>query len=159
MKKLLSVVLVLSFCLCLGGCVLPWDSGTQNCISGNPGSYVITLPKTGQTIDVGADEEIYQKMYHDNLLRFLGLKQRDFVHTSPVPDDANSWAIGTERASAAPIRYAKAHYEGDFSELLPVLDAAYDLYRKDDVTLCGDAKTDLLAGLLRAYRKEAKGEE
>ena len=68
MKKLLSVVLVLSFCLCLGGCVLPRDSGTQNCISGNPGSYVITLPKTGQTIDVGADEEIYLEKVTDKLV-------------------------------------------------------------------------------------------
>ena len=35
-------------------------------------------------------------------------------------DYSHTWAIGTERASAAPIRYAKAHYEGNFEELLPV---------------------------------------
>ena len=106
--------------------------------------------------EMGADDEIFQKMYHDNLMRFLGLKPRDFVHTSPVSDDANSWAIGRERASAAPIRYAKTHYEGNFEELLPVLDDAYALYQKDNVTLSGDPRTDLLAGLLRNYRTEAK---
>ena len=105
--------------------------------------------------ELGADETLFQKLYHDNLLRFLGLKQRDFVHTSPASDDAHTWAIGTERASAVPIRYAREHYEGDFTELLPVLDDAYSLYSKDDTTLSGDEKTDLLAGLLRAYRREA----
>lgn len=106
--------------------------------------------------ELGADEEIFQKLYHDNLLRFLGLKQRDFVHGSPVPDDPNTWTIGRERASTAPIRYAREHYDGDFEELLPALDDAYALYCKDDVTLSGDHKTDLLAGLLRAYRREEK---
>lgn len=104
--------------------------------------------------ELGADDEIFQKMYHGNLLRFLGLKPRDFVHTSPVCDDAHSWQMGKERSSAAPIRYAKEHYDGDFAQLLPVLDDAYALYQKDDVTLSGDEKTDLLAGLLRAYRME-----
>jgi hypothetical protein len=104
--------------------------------------------------ELGADEGLLQKMYHDNVLRFFGLKQRDFVHTSPASDDAHSWAIGTERASAAPIRYARAHYDGNFEELLPVLDEAYRLYMKDDCTVSGDEKTDMLAGLLRRYRSE-----
>ena len=104
--------------------------------------------------ELGANDEIFQKMYRDNLLRFLGLKPRDFVHTSPVCDDANRWSMGAERASAAPIRYAREHYDGNFEELLPVLDDAYALYRKDDTTLSGDEKTDLLVNLLRAYRKE-----
>lgn len=106
--------------------------------------------------ELGADEEIFQKMYQDNLLRFLGLKQRDFVHTSPASDDSHAWTIGAERASAAPIRYAREHYAGDFGQLLPVLDDAYRLYTRDDTTISGDEKTDLLAGLLRAYRKEAE---
>ena len=87
-------------------------------------------------------------------MRFFGLKPRDFVHTSPASDDAHGWEIGKERASAAPIRFAREHYEGDFAELLPVLDDAYALYSKDDTTMSGDEKTDLLAGLLRAYRRE-----
>ena len=105
--------------------------------------------------ELGANDEIFRKLYHDNLMRFLGLKPRDFVHTSPVCDDAHGWTIGAERASAAPIRYARAQYNGDFEELLPVLDDAYALYSKDDTTLSGDEKTDLLAGLLREYRKRA----
>ena len=104
--------------------------------------------------EMGADAPLFRKMYHDNLLRFLGFKQRDFVHTSPASDDSHAWTIGTERTSAAPIRYAREHYDGNFEELLPVLDDAYALYRKDDTTLSGDEKTDLLASLLRAYRRE-----
>lgn len=104
--------------------------------------------------ELGADESIFQKLYHDNMMRFLGLRPRDFVHTSPACDDAHGWTLGTERASAEPIRYAKEHYEGNFEELLPVLDDAYTLYSKDDTTLSGDEKTDLLANLLRAYRRE-----
>lgn len=104
--------------------------------------------------ELGADDALLQKMYHDNLLRFLGIRQRDFVHTSPASDDSHAWAIGTERASAAPIRYAREHCDGNFEELLPVLDDAYHLYTKDDTTLSGDEKTDLLANLLRAYRRE-----
>ena len=104
--------------------------------------------------ELGADDTVFQKMYYDNLMRFLGLTPRDFVHTSPVCDDANSWTIGKERASAAPIRYARERYDGKFEDLLPVLDDAYALYRKDDTTLSGDEKTDLLTKLLRAYRQE-----
>lgn len=105
--------------------------------------------------ELGADETTFRKLYRDNMLRFLGLKPRDFVHASPVPDDANAWQMGKERPCAAPIRYAEAHYSGDFAQLLPVLDDAYALYLKDDVTLCADEKTNLLAGLFRAYRTEA----
>lgn len=118
------------------------------------------LNMDGQILkELGADDGIFQKMYHDNLMRFLGLKQRDFVHTSPACDDAHGWEMGKERASAAPIRYAREHYEGNFEALLPVLDDAYRLYRKDDNTLSGDEKTDLLAGLLRAYRREEMREK
>ena len=106
--------------------------------------------------ELGADEAVFQKFYHDNMMRFLGKKPRDFVHTSPACDDAHGWEIGKERASAAPIRYARAHYTGDFEDLLPVLDGAYALYLKDDDTKSGDAKTDLLADLLRAYRREER---
>ena len=106
--------------------------------------------------ELGADDAVFQKMYHDNLMRFLGLKPRDFVHTSPACDDAHGWEMGKERASAAPIRYAREHYDGDFDDLLPVLDDAYALFRKDDTTLSGDETTDLLANLLRAYRREEK---
>ena len=104
--------------------------------------------------ELGADETIFRKLYQDNIMRFLGLKPRDFVHTSPACDDAHGWELGKERESAAPIRYAREHYDGDFAELLPVLDDAYALYSKDDTTVSGDAKTDLLANLLRAYRRE-----
>lgn len=106
--------------------------------------------------ELGANDELYQKLYHDNVLRFLGLKPRDFVHTSPVCDGDTAWKIGKERASAAPIRYAREHYDGDFADLLPVLDDAYALYMKDDTTLSGEEKTDLLAKLLRAYRQGEK---
>ena len=106
--------------------------------------------------ELGADDTIFQKLYHDNLMRFFGLRPRDFVHTSPASDDAHGWMIGTERASAAPIRHAKAHYNGDFAKLLPVLDDAYRLYLKDDTALSGDEKTDLLVSLLRDYRREEK---
>ena len=109
--------------------------------------------------ELGADEEIYQKLYHDNLLRFFGVKPRDFVHATPTCDNANAWQMGKERPCAGPIRYAKAHYNGDFDQLLPALDDAYSLYCKDDTTLSGDEKTDLLAGLLRAYRREENREK
>ena len=118
------------------------------------------LEKDGAILrELGADDELFQKLYHDNLLRFLGLKPRDFVHTTPTCDNANAWQIGKERPCAAPIRYAREHNNGNFEELLPVLDDAYALYCKDDTTVSGDEKTDLLAGLLRAYRREETCEE
>ena len=39
------------------------------------------------------------------------------------------------------------------------MDDAYALYLKDDITLSGDEKTDLLANLLGAYRREESYEE
>ena len=106
--------------------------------------------------ELGADEEIFRKLYQDNMLRFLGLKPRDFVHATPSCDNANPWQMGKARPCAAPLRYAKAHYAGNFEELLPVLDDAYALYCRDDTALSGDAKTDLLTNLMRSYRREEK---
>lgn len=106
--------------------------------------------------ELGADDGLFHKLYCQNMRRFLGLQPRDFVHTSPACDDANGWQIGRERASAGPIRYATEHYAGNFRELLPVLDDAYALYQKDNVSVSGDEKTDILAGLLREYRMEAE---
>ena len=106
--------------------------------------------------ELGADDGLFHKLYCQNMRRFLGLQPRDFVHTSPACDDANGWQIGRERASAGPIRYATEHYAGNFRELLPVLDEAYALYQKDNVSVSGDEKTDILAGLLREYRMEAE---
>ena len=68
MKKLISVVLLLSVCLCLGGCVLLGGQDLPSCVSGESGSYVLTLPETEKTIKVGADEEIYLKSVTDKLV-------------------------------------------------------------------------------------------
>lgn len=38
-------------------------------------------------------EEILNKLYHDNLLRFLGLVEKDFTHRSPSPDSAEFWEV------------------------------------------------------------------
>lgn len=47
---------------------------------------------------LGVTEKILKKIYHDNLLRFLNLKEKDFIHLSPLPDKEIIWSIDYENA-------------------------------------------------------------
>lgn len=40
---------------------------------------------------MGVSQAVRQQLYHDNLLRFLGKKDRNAPLKSPLPDDANTW--------------------------------------------------------------------
>lgn len=56
------------------------------------------LKLDGQIMEeLGVTEEIKEKVYCDNLLRFLGLKEKNFTHISPVCDRFTSWYPGLER--------------------------------------------------------------
>lgn len=46
---------------------------------------------------LGIGEELRTKLYCDNLLRFLGLKEKDFTHISPACDSFQSWYPGVIR--------------------------------------------------------------
>lgn len=46
---------------------------------------------------LGVGDSIKNKIYCDNLLRFLGKREKDFIHLSPVPDNANTWNITLKR--------------------------------------------------------------
>lgn len=52
------------------------------------------LKVDGQIYDkLGVDELLLTKIYSDNLLRFLGLKEKDFIHISPNCNDADTWSL------------------------------------------------------------------
>ena len=42
---------------------------------------------------LGVPESIRQKIYCDNYLRFFGVKEKDFNHVSPVPDQDTTWSL------------------------------------------------------------------
>lgn len=46
---------------------------------------------------LGVTKEIKEKIYCDNLLRFLGLKEKNFEHISPACDSFKSWTVGMIR--------------------------------------------------------------
>ncbi len=46
---------------------------------------------------LGVKEDTRKKIYGENLLRFLGKKEKDFTHLSPTTDDANRWTVDTVR--------------------------------------------------------------
>jgi len=46
---------------------------------------------------LGVTEDIKEKIYGDNLMRFLGLKEKDFTHISPVCDRFQTWYPGLVR--------------------------------------------------------------
>lgn len=52
----------------------------------------------GEIMDkLGVTEDIKQKIYCDNLMRFLGLKEKDFQHIRPACDRFQSWYPGVNR--------------------------------------------------------------
>jgi predicted TIM-barrel fold metal-dependent hydrolase len=56
------------------------------------------LDKDAEIFDrLGVGDELRQKLYHDNVLRFLGLKEKDFTHVSPACDGFVSWRPGVSR--------------------------------------------------------------
>ena len=56
------------------------------------------LDKDAEIFDrLGVTDELKQKLYHDNVLRFLGLKEKDFEHVSPACDGFVSWKPGVSR--------------------------------------------------------------
>ena len=56
------------------------------------------LDVDGEIFDrLHVDEEIRQKIYYDNVLRFLGLTEKTFTHISPACDGFVSWAPGVSR--------------------------------------------------------------
>ncbi len=46
---------------------------------------------------LGITERIKEKIYRDNLMRFMGLSEKTFTHLSPVPDKEVTWSIEYER--------------------------------------------------------------
>lgn len=45
---------------------------------------------------LGVKEKILNKIYCDNLLRFIGKKEKDFKHVSPIPNDAKTWSLDNQ---------------------------------------------------------------
>lgn len=62
-------------------------------------SYNSVWARKWQTIDdeiydkLGIDDGIREKIYSSNLMRFLGKREKDFQHLSPVPDREIVWSI------------------------------------------------------------------
>ena len=46
---------------------------------------------------LGVTEEIKEKIYSKNMMRFLGLAEKSFTHLSPVPDREIVWSIEYEK--------------------------------------------------------------
>jgi len=46
---------------------------------------------------IGVTEEIKEKIYRDNFMRFLGISEKKVTHLSPVPDKEITWSIEYER--------------------------------------------------------------
>lgn len=42
---------------------------------------------------LGVDQEIRQKIYEDNFLRFIGVKEKDFTHHVQSPDSGIAWKL------------------------------------------------------------------
>lgn len=73
--------------------------GTDN----RTGSYNSAWANKWQAIDdgiydkLGIGEDIREKIYSFNLMRFLGKREKDFEHLSPVPDREIVWSIKNGR--------------------------------------------------------------
>lgn len=56
------------------------------------------LKVDGQIMDnLGVTADIKEKIYCDNLYRFLGLKEKNFTHISPACDSFKPWHVGMKR--------------------------------------------------------------
>ena len=65
----------------------------------NQGNWVADWLKVDDAIyeKLGVTEEIKQKIYADNVMRFLGKTPKTFTHLRPVMDGANTWTVKTKR--------------------------------------------------------------
>ena len=61
-------------------------------------SYTVDWAKNWLNIDqkimdrLGVAKRVREKIYHDNLLRFLGITADEVVHNAPTSDNANAWS-------------------------------------------------------------------
>ena len=125
----------------------------------------------GEILDsIGSDDTLKQKLYHDNLLRFLGKKKKDFIHNSPTSDNSNAYEIGKKRKSDEVIDFARAEYKRqgldefyklDFdSALISELTEAYSLYLSWDGKFTSkNEKANLLLALMLGYKLKEKYDE
>ena len=101
--------------------------------------------------DLGVSEEIREKMYHKNLMRFLGRADATVEIEAPVPDNSHNWSpINPEVALVAKKWYERLnfpkYYDEEFEDALkiPVTDfldvEAYD-------KKCVDGKRNLVSYL------------
>lgn len=67
------------------------DSGAENYKKEWAGSWIEFDNKIYDKLGVG--EEIREKIYEKNLMRFLGLSEEKVSHISPVPDNAEGWKL------------------------------------------------------------------
>lgn len=61
-------------------------------------SYTVDWAKNWLNIDrkimdrLGVAKRVREKLYHDNMLRFLGITAEEVVHNAPTSDNANAWS-------------------------------------------------------------------
>ena len=92
---------------------------------------------------LGVSKGYQKKLYHDNLLRFLGIKEEDISHELPVRDNVQCWsAVNGDASNVIQQWYKKLkfpkEYDKEFQEALaqiPISDAIitekYDCNEKD----------------------------
>ncbi len=120
--------------------------------------------------NLGISRENYEKIYSDNLLRFLDKTEIEISRVSPVPDDSNSWYFGNKQTEDVISKwYDKLGFEDcfrdEFEKCLkstPISDAislgTYDLESEN-------GKKNLLSFLFmceelsRKYRERGIGED
>ncbi len=61
--------------------------------------------------ELGINSDIKEDIYHNNLLRFLGVKPKNFTHLTPATDDGAPWYIGVTRPEDTVRTLAKKWYE------------------------------------------------
>jgi predicted TIM-barrel fold metal-dependent hydrolase len=102
---------------------------------------------------LGVAKRVRQKVYHDNLMRFLGITAEEVVHNAPTSDNANAWSCENPQVKQLIKDWydrlnLPGEYRGEFLKALaqtPVSDAieidTYDLEAED-------GKRNLLSFLL-----------
>ncbi len=60
--------------------------------------------------ELGLSDDIVSDIYHNNLMRFLGLFPKSFTHLTPTTDNGAPWSIGVKRPEKTVCQLAREWY-------------------------------------------------
>ncbi len=108
------------------------------------------LRTDGEILDLlGISRENREKLYRNNLMRFLGKSEQSAVHLNPTPDDSNKWSGQSKDVPAVIEKWYRALqfpriYDWDFKDALATVPVSDAITTESPAYATEDGKRNLL---------------